>query len=230
MRELVLEIFTSTISPFIQRIDNVAVVGGSTVEPEVLALQKLKEFKVHTFGIEDECEHYMDLNIQIGLSTSLISIQTFDLVLCSQVLEHVFDVKHAIQNLANLTKEGGIIWIACPASNRSHGSPHYYSAGYQPELITKIAEQLHLKVINKGVLGSKRQYFFTHALRVWPNEVELRHPITKYDFSRYQGGPCITLLRFIRDLPGRLYSCFISNKISQQIEYATETYVCLQRM
>lgn len=223
VREIVTNIFIEQILPKISEISEVALVGGNNSDPEVIALKNLRNLEVTTFGIDSGLDFYLDLN----------SVQTFskkyDLVICSQVLEHIYDVKNAIHIMSEMTRGKGYIWIACPASNRSHGSPDYYSAGYQPELIANLAAPMGLQVICKGLIGSKRGYFFTHALRVWPTLQEHQRPITRYLFSRSQGGLTIKFLRFVRDFPGRFYSLFQSPRISSDMEYATEMYIFLKK-
>ncbi len=89
-----------------------------------------------------------DLNISQSVD------KNYDLVLCSQVLEHFYDVKQAIQNLAKLVRQGGLLWIACPASNYAHGSPKYFSAGYTPGLITNPLPLEDFEVILQKNMGS----------------------------------------------------------------------------
>jgi hypothetical protein len=221
MRNLVTAEFISLISPYLSQISQVAIVGGDRSDPEIVELDKIKNLNVTTLGIDSNSDIFLDLNILQNVNLQ------FDLVISSQVLEHVFDVKNAIQNLTQLAGEPGLLWIACPASNRSHGSPHYFSAGYQPELIANLTEPLGFSIVKKGLIGSKRSYFFTHALRVWPTCQELKRPITGYSFSRSTGNVIVKTLRFLRDIPGRLYSIFLSPKITNEVEYATEMYILM---
>ena len=223
MRELVVLSFINSISPYLNDIEKVAVVGGTRDEPEIIQLKILKDFDICTYGIEEGNDFLLDLNIQNTIETK------YDLVLCSQVFEHLFDLKTAMANLVKLLNYNSLLWIACPASNRSHGSPNYFSAGYQPELVVNLSKEFGLEVITLGKLGSKRLYFMTHALRVWPNQQELRHPILKYDFRRNPGGKVKSILRFIRDFPGRLFAACLTPKISDQVEFATETFVLLKK-
>jgi len=223
MREIVVSVFLNSIEPYLANINSIAVVGGSKKDPEVVELEKTKKFIVKTYGIDDDCDFKLDLNLRND------NFLKHDLVLCSQVLEHLYDVKRAITNLVNLLEVNSLLWIACPASNRSHGSPDYYSAGYQPELIIKLAQEYNLDLIKFGKLGSKRLYFMTHALRVWPNQQELSSPIFKYDFNRFEGGKVKNFFRFLRDFPGRLFASFLSSKVNSQVEFATETFVLFQK-
>ena len=64
----------------------------------------------------------------------------FDLAICCQVLEHVWNISQAIHNISRLVKISGHVWINVPSSNMKHASPHYYSAGYQSEMIAKLFE------------------------------------------------------------------------------------------
>jgi hypothetical protein len=223
MRETVVSIFLQAIEPHLGNIDSIAVVGGSKRDPEVVELEKIKNFVVTTYGIDDDSDFKLDLNLSNKM------VLKYDLVICSQVLEHVYDVKYAIANLVNLLEVNSLLWIACPASNRSHGSPEYFSAGYQPELIINLAQEYNLELIKFGKLGSKRLYFFTHALRVWPNQKELYSPIFKYDFNRFSGSKIKNIFRFFRDFPGRLFATFLSPKVNEQVEFATETFVLFQK-
>jgi SAM-dependent methyltransferase len=218
MREEVVKIFIKHIAPYLKAINSVAIVGGNTLDPEIQELIKLKRISVECYGI-DEGLSYLDLNLPYNNKTK------YDLVICSQVLEHLYDVRQAIENLTKLTKSSGYMWIGCPASNRSHGSPHYYSAGYQPELIENLLNVFSSKVLYSGKLGSKRLYFMTHALRVWPSYRELRRPIFAYNFNRRNENMFKKFIRFFYDFPGRFYSLFLPYKTTDQVEYATETYV-----
>lgn len=223
MREMVTAQFISILTPYLGMIKTVAIVGGDENDPEIIELQKVISFELKSYGIDNDLDFFIDLNLPNKVSAQ------YDLVICSQVLEHIYDVKMGIENLSKLMNSEGLLWLACPASNRSHGSPYYFSAGYQPELITNLAKLINLSEVDSGVTGTKRNYFFTHALRVWPNLEELDHPILKYDRNRFKGKKPLKFIRFIRDLPGRIYSCFVSNKICDEAEYATESWVLLKK-
>jgi len=223
MRDEVIKIFLTEISPYIAKIKSVAVVGGNLNDPEAKILMEMGIKSIDCYGIDPGMIH-LDLNLPYKPR------KNYDLVINSQVLEHIYDVKQGLQTLANLTSVGGFLWIGCPASNRSHGSPHYFSAGYQPQLITNLLKLSSFNSLNSGVLGSKRLYFMTHALRVWPTNRELKHPILNYDFNRRNEKIIMKFIRFLYDLPGRVYAAAISDQYLTTIEYATETYVFCQKV
>jgi len=222
MRTYITNLFFSEISPYLTGIKKVAIIGGSESDPEIKILTDNGNYEVVCYGIDGKSK-YLDLNFPF------ISEEKYDLVICSQVLEHIYDVKQGIENLYNLTLKNGYIWVGCPASNRSHGSPNYYSAGYQSELIFNLFNLSPIKLIGRGELGSKRLYFFTHALRVWPSLRELQHPLTRYDFKRRKESFLFKFLRYFYDLTGRIYSLTLSHKIIKTVEYGTETWILVQK-
>jgi SAM-dependent methyltransferase len=200
---------------------SLAVVGGSSTEPELLALQnRFPKLNYKLYGVENaegnKNFEYLDLNAENDIRAN------YDLVICNQVIEHVWNFDQAFRTLRNLARTGGLVWVNCPASNMAHGSPEYYSAGYPPEMLIRKADNLNIACLKAGSLGSERLYFFTHALKYWPNEFELRHPVISFRPLRSYGKKVVSKSFFA--LLGRIYALSFSNKISTRIEFATETY------
>ncbi len=208
MRWQIVEIFGNLISQVSESLDSIALVGGHIFEPE---LEVLKYKDLTHYGVEFDSRVKTEL---FDLNISQIVDKNYDLVLCSQVLEHVYDVKQAIENLAKLVRQGGFLWIACPASNYAHGSPEYFSAGYTPELITNLLPLEDFEVIFAEKYGSERMYFYTHTLQRWPTQQEYKFPL-RFKFSRY----------FFRDFFWRIIALFKSPKFDSELHHATETVV-----
>ena len=128
-------------------ISSIAVVGGSSNEPELLELLKIyPEAKVSFLGIaqgpQDIPFTELDLNESSGLD------QSFDIVICAQVLEHIWNLDNCMKNLSKLVnQQNGLLWINCPASNLVHGSPEYFSAGYSHEMISKNLENHQFEIL-----------------------------------------------------------------------------------
>jgi hypothetical protein len=200
----------------------VAIIGGSSRDPEALALKEISpSIKFEYFGIEnlynDENFTFLDLNQEIEMIDP-----GFDLVLCSQVLEHLWNVSSAFITLSRLAGKSGYLWINCPASNMAHGSPAYYSAGYSPEYLQKNLEALGHQVIVAECVGSKRNYFFTHILRHWASERDHHDPIRSFRAQRgtFQG----KVRQYLEVLPKRFLTLFFSSEITYSIDFATESY------
>jgi len=205
------------------KINSIAIVGGSSNEPELLELLKIYPEATVSFlgiaqGAQDTPFIELDLNESGGLG------QSFDIVICAQVLEHIWNLENCMRNLSALVnQQNGLMWINCPASNLVHGSPEYFSAGYSHEMISKNLENHQFEIILANSIGSRRLYFFTHALQYWPTKFELAHPLLTYRPLRSYGRRLIpeTFLGFF----GRLYALFLSNKRLSKSQFDTETYV-----
>ena len=213
MRWEVLNRFEAQIEPFMSDVRSVAVVGGSPNEPELKILERklnllIDYFGVDAFGIPDNSFTFLDLNKITELEKS------YDLVICSQVLEHIWQHSNAFENLAKLVDDNGLIWIGCPASNYAHGSPNYYSAGFTPEFIANHLEANNFKILFGEAIGSKRYYFLTHILQVWASERMHRYPLFS-DISRY----------FPKEAFMRFNAIFISSRVGSNMKWATETVV-----
>lgn len=55
---------------------------------------------------------------------------SFDAILCSEVLEHVPEPTHALDEFARLLKPGGIIILTAPFGSNVHMAPYHYCSGF----------------------------------------------------------------------------------------------------
>lgn len=155
----------------IQAVVNVAIVGGSMSEHEVaIILEKFPKAFFQVLGIEPGQE-YMDLNEPPRLR------EKYDLVLCTNVLEHVFNHENFAKNLLSLLNKNSLLWLSFPFNDMFHGSPHYYSAGFDPVYVEKLFAAHGGITTKKRILASRRLYLFTHLLKDWPSEFRYNHPL-----------------------------------------------------
>jgi len=110
---------------------------------------------------DEAADEYLDLNVRSEREAH------YDLVLCSQVLEHVWDHEATFSNLTARVRPGGLLWMACPAPNREHASPEYYAAGFSPAYLRQNLKKVGFDVHDAGQIGSERLYFMTHAIGAW---------------------------------------------------------------
>jgi ubiquinone/menaquinone biosynthesis C-methylase UbiE len=55
---------------------------------------------------------------------------SFDVVLCSEVLEHLPEPTHALDEFSRLLKPGGVMILTAPFSSNVHMAPYHYSSGF----------------------------------------------------------------------------------------------------
>ncbi len=75
----------------------------------------------------------------------------FDVILCTEVLEHIPDPVALLQKAVNLCKPGGYLIFTVPGSSWTHQAPYYFSSGLSPFWF-----EFHLKKfgarVKKGIL------------------------------------------------------------------------------
>ena len=70
---------------------------------------------------------------QIDIVSNIVSIpvsdESFDVILCSEVLEHIPDPVAAINEFSRILKPGGILLITAPFCSLTHFAPYHFSSG-----------------------------------------------------------------------------------------------------
>jgi ubiquinone/menaquinone biosynthesis C-methylase UbiE len=56
--------------------------------------------------------------------------RSFDAILCSEVLEHVPEPTHALDEFARLLKPGGTLILTAPFASQVHMAPYHYCTGF----------------------------------------------------------------------------------------------------
>jgi hypothetical protein len=152
-------------------IANVAIVGGSFDDHEVsLMRESYPQAHFQIYGIEDG-QILMDLNLPQSVNAD------FDLVLCTNVIEHVFHHENFAKNLISLLNKNGILWCCFPFNDMYHGSPLYYAAGFDPDYVGKLFARNGGSIEKSRIISSRRSYLFTHLLKDWPGEFRYNYPL-----------------------------------------------------
>ena len=151
-------------------VESVAVVGGSLLDQEIYEIKKsFPDATFSVYGIEPG-NTFMDLNL------SAIEREKYDLVLCTNVLEHVWNHENFAKNLVSLMADRGILWCSFPFSDMYHGSPYYYSAGFDPAYVEHLFVRNSATTEKSRIISSRRLYLFTHLLQDWPSVFRYKHP------------------------------------------------------
>lgn len=206
----------------------IAMVGGGPQDPEIESLLKRSECIVDYFGLHSDpskSQFFLDLN-DPPAPDALPEELNYDLVLCSQVLEHVWNVGVAFRNLRSLAAVGGYIWLGVPASNFAHGLPDYFSAGYSTRLLESWAKASELEVVLLESIGSERYYSWIHRYHYWPSVEESHHVFPIH--GRGEGTWVRRWGREFKRLTRLLILFRTSSVIDSNVAWATQS-ICLAR-
>lgn len=71
----------------------------------------------------------------------------YDLVMCTEVLEHVSAPVHVLFELTRVTKVGGYLLLTAPQGSREHQQPHYYYGGFSWHWYQEWLTQLGCEIV-----------------------------------------------------------------------------------
>lgn len=123
---------------------------------------------------------------------------SFDAILCSEVLEHIPEPTHALDEFVRLLKPGGVLILTAPFSSNVHMAPYHYCSGF-----SKYWYQHHLGVrgFEIDTLESNGDWF-----------VLLRQEITRLGGLEREKGNWSWAFAYIYALLGMLYFKLRSDK------------------
>jgi SAM-dependent methyltransferase len=138
--------------------------GGQPLRIKLEALG----YKYTGFDITQNITNTVDFigAIDRDLPQEVLNLDKFDLILCTEVLEHVANWEQAFFNLSKLTSPNGIIIITCPHFLQLHEEPHDY---WRPTLyaIDYYARKNGLSVIYQEKAGDAWDVLGTLLASCW---------------------------------------------------------------
>lgn len=91
------------------------------------------EYQAHDFGQEPATEgKYTRLDYQSDITAIPVPNEAFDVVLCTEVLEHVPEPIVALKELSRIVRPGGHLLISAPLGSHLHQEPYHFYGGYTP--------------------------------------------------------------------------------------------------
>jgi SAM-dependent methyltransferase len=105
---------------------------------------------------------------QLFFCSSLTSIplpdERFDFILCTEVLEHIAEHEHALDEIARVTAPGGWLLVTVPTPPAIRDRMHARE-GYRPEEFAAMLTRRGFEVIDTGFC---MYFFFRLVLEKWP--------------------------------------------------------------
>jgi SAM-dependent methyltransferase len=128
------------------------------------------DYKTQDFGQEPATiGKYTPLDYQSDIGAIPVEDRTFDVIVCTEVLEHVPHPDAALAEMARILKPGGRLLLTAPLASFLHQEPYHYYGGFTPHWYRKFLPDhgfdVESIVANAGffsLLGQNAQ----HCLRV----------------------------------------------------------------
>lgn len=184
--------------------EHVGVISGNEQELELrfLQYQKLTTTNIDTgFNLDD------DLTKKEAFGCNFI--------LLNQVLEHVFNPRQVFRNIKHHLADGGYFYISIPTINCIHGDPFFYSSGFHPRYLERMAKEFNFDVIGLGYWGSPK--YMVHAVsgRKWLSHDDLlpglhgEHDVMFPNFIAVDGRHQVDLVSKSMGFPETITDCWV---------------------
>jgi len=91
------------------------------------------DYRAHDFGAELGTQGcYTTLDYVSDITAIPAADESFDIILCTEVLEHVPEPILALGEMARLLRVGGRLLLSAPLGSNLHQEPYHFYGGYTP--------------------------------------------------------------------------------------------------
>jgi len=81
-------------------------------------------------GLQNKAWDTSRIDLVCDITAITAADNSFDAILCSEVLEHVPEPTHALDEFARLLKPGGILILTAPFGSQVHMAPYHFCTGF----------------------------------------------------------------------------------------------------
>lgn len=133
------------------------------------------DYKAVDLAVGEQLWNYQNLDYIAPLDKLPIDNESFDAVLCTQVLEHLERPRESVQEFHRVLKKGGKLYLTAPMAHTEHQTPYdffrYTSFGLRSILTEAGFKQFSIEPF--GGMFTRWAYELPRALSVFPS---LRSP------------------------------------------------------
>jgi len=120
-----------------------------------------------TEGLAIEGYRYGDLAYRCDIWSIPELDATFDVVLCTEVLEHIPYPNETIKELVRLTKPGGVLIVTAPFFSIPHMTPYYFISGYHENWYRHVFADNSCEIIEVTASGDAFANVLQEVLRLY---------------------------------------------------------------
>lgn len=99
--------------------------------------------------------------------------KSYDVILCTEVIEHIPDPISAIKEISRILKPGGTLLITAPLQSGLHQEPYHFYGGYTKYWYQKFLSENDFSEINIEANGSLYTTYFSLGLTTFKSFLEI---------------------------------------------------------
>jgi SAM-dependent methyltransferase len=111
------------------------------------------EYETQDFGEEPSTVGaYTALDYRCDITAIPVADESFDVVLCTEVLEHVPHPVAALRELGRILRPGGRLFLTAPLGSFLHQEPYHFYGGFTPHWYRKFMPEagFHLESLDRN--------------------------------------------------------------------------------
>lgn len=116
------------------------------------------QYKGQTKGPLVENWQYGKIDYVSDINHIPVKNNTFDVVICTEVFEHIPEPIVAIHEISRILKPGGKLLLTAPLASGLHQEPYHFYGGFTPHFYKRFLPENRLKVVKITPTGG----FFKH--------------------------------------------------------------------
>jgi SAM-dependent methyltransferase len=110
--------------------------------------QDFGAYRGTTQGLLKEQWHYATLDYECDATVIPVEDESFDAILCTELLEHVPEPIKVIKELERILKPNGRLFLSAPLGSGLHQQPFHFYGGFTPHFYQKFLGEMGLKVVS----------------------------------------------------------------------------------
>lgn len=138
------------------------------------------------------------LNIDIDIVCDITSIpepsNSFDIILCAEVFEHIPNPIIVIQEFSRLLKSSGRLILTAPFCSMTHYAPYHYYSGFNRYFYEKFLAETGFEILSISTNGSFFEFLIQELRRI--GKMTTRY--TNARLSPSEKGDIVTVLKLLR--------------------------------
>lgn len=121
--------------------------------------QDFCQYSGTTEGTQQEGWEYGRIDYVSEIDNIPVPDNSFDVALCTEVLEHVPKPIEALKEISRVLKTNGILYLSAPLGSGLHQQPFHFYGGFTPHFYNKYLTEFGFKIIEIKPIGG----LFTHV-------------------------------------------------------------------
>lgn len=110
--------------------------------------QDFGQYGGNTSGLLAEGWHYAPLDYVCDAADIPVPDASFDVVLCTEVLEHVPEPIRVVREIARILRPGGRAFVSAPLGSGLHQEPYHFYGGFTPHFYRKFFTEAGCNIVS----------------------------------------------------------------------------------